>query len=164
MKIQDNFLTEKEFLNIQSTLMSSSFPWYYNPAVVTMEDLKEHFQFTHTFYSEYESNSEYIKLLHPLIDIIKPLSILRIKANLLTKTSEHVEHGLHVDCLPNVNSKITTGILYINTNNGYTKFKNGNKVQSIKNKYIEFDATELHTGSTCTDENTRIVINFNYIK
>jgi len=163
MKVYNNFIPKKEFLNIQSTLMSTNFPWYYNPTVVTMKD-KEHFQFIHNFYSDYEPTSAYIKLLDPFINIIKPLSILRIKANLLIKTLKNIEHGLHVDCLPNINSKITTGIIYINTNNGYTKFKNGTKIPSEENKYVEFDSNELHTGSTCTDENIRIVINFNYIK
>jgi hypothetical protein len=56
--------------------------------------------------------------------------------------------------------KINTGILYINTNNGYTKFKNGKKIKSKKNQYVEFDSKLEHTGSTCTDEDRRIVINF----
>ena len=57
-----------------------------------------------------------------------------------------------------------TGIFYVNDNNGYTKFKNGEISTSEKNKFIEFNSTNSHTGSSCTDENIRIIINFNYIK
>jgi hypothetical protein len=58
------------------------------------------------------------------------------------------------------NSK--TGIFYINTNNGYTKFKNKKLIKSEENKLIFFDSSKEHTGTTCTDELFRIVINFVY--
>ena len=64
---------------------------------------------------------------------------------------------MHID-----QPKGKTGIFYINTCNGYTKFKNGEKIKSEKNKYVEFDSILEHTGSSCTDEKRRIVINFNY--
>ena len=60
--------------------------------------------------------------------------------------------------------KIHTGILYVNTNNGYTKFSNGEIVKSEENKYVEFDSQLEHTGTSCTDQDYRIVINFNYLK
>ena len=55
-----------------------------------------------------------------------------------------------------------TGVLYMNNCNGYTKFKNGEKVLSEENKYVEFNSNLEHTGSSCTDEKRRVVINFNY--
>ena len=58
----------------------------------------------------------------------------------------------------------TTSIFYINTNNGYTKFKDGTKVESIANRMITFPANMEHCGTSCTDKNIRIVINFNYYK
>ena len=58
----------------------------------------------------------------------------------------------------------TTSIFYINTNNGYTKFENGEKVESVANRMVTFSTNLKHTGTSCTDERTRVVINFNYFK
>ena len=56
----------------------------------------------------------------------------------------------------------TTSIFYVNTNNGYTKFEDGTKVESVANRMITFPSNMKHTGTSCTDEKKRIVINFNY--
>ena len=45
-----------------------------------------------------------------------------------------------------------------------TKFSNGEIVKSEENKYVEFDSQLEHTGTSCTDQDYRIVINFNYLK
>ena len=58
--------------------------------------------------------------------------------------------------------KGTTGIFYVNTCNGYTRFKNNKIIKSKENTYIEFDSTLEHTGASCTDKKRRVVINFNY--
>lgn len=164
MKIFNNFLPEENFLHLQNNMMGSNFPWYYNDAVVDSKNSKGFFQFVHTFFLNNKQNSSYLTLLDPLINKIKPLTLLRIKANLLTRTEKNIEHGLHVDYFSSKSAKITTGIFYINTNNGYTKFNNGKKIKSEQNKYVEFNSDEMHTGSSCTDEKIRVVINFNYIK
>ena len=62
------------------------------------------------------------------------------------------------------NAKITTGIFYVNTSNGKTIFDTGEEVISEENKYAEVDSKKLHAGTTCTDKQRRLVINFNYIK
>ena len=49
----------------------------------------------------------------------------------------------------------------MNTNNGYTRFKKS-KVRSEENKMVIFNSKEEHTGSSCTDQEFRVVINFNY--
>jgi len=38
------------------------------------------------------------------------------------------------------------------------------KVESVANRLVEFDSNLEHTGSSCTDENIRVVINLNYFK
>ena len=93
---------------------------------------------------------------------MKYFTLVRAKANLLFKTDKIYEHGMHTDF--ENNTKVTTGIFYVNTNDGYTKFKNGTIINSEQNKYVEFDGNLEHTGSTCTNSKYRIVINFNYIK
>jgi hypothetical protein len=156
-----NFLKKEDFNTLKNNLMSFTFPWYMNKVV----DLKSNqYQLTHLFYRDSTINSEFYNLVRPIINIIKPISIIRIKANLLFKTEKIVEHGFHTDVEDSKNF-IKTGILYINKNNGYTKFKKDNsKILSEENKFVYFDSSYLHTGSSCTDEELRIVINFNFIK
>ena len=57
---------------------------------------------------------------------------------------------------------VETCIFYINNCNGYTKFKNNQIITSEENKLIQFDSKLEHTGSSCTDEKRRIVLNINY--
>jgi len=161
MKIYKNFLNTEEFNPIQETLSSAYFPWYYNEGVVKKND--GHAQLIHTFFDKDKNyiNSDYYTLLQPLLQKIKPFTLLRIKANLTLKTESPIEYGFHVD-FPL--SKITTALFYVNTNNGYTLFENKKKIKSVANTYVEFDSTLSHTGISSTDTLNRLVINFNYIK
>ena len=52
----------------------------------------------------------------------------------------------------------------MNTNNGYTTFKDGTKVDSVANRMIIFDSELDHTGTTCTDQKSRVIINFNFLE
>lgn len=161
IKIIDNFLPEKEFAYIQEAMMSAWFAWFYNDHVTFKEEdhLINNFQFTHAFFANYEKSNQY-QLIEPLIRKINPTGLVRVKANLGTRTEEHVEHGFHVDYdVPN----LTTAIFYINDNNGYTKFVDGKKVESKANRFIEFNSQKLHTGVSQTDTKARVAINFNYI-
>ena len=72
-----------------------------------------------------------------------------------------IRHGFHVDVPTDYDSK--TAILYLNTNNGYTEFENGQRVESVANRLVVFDSALKHTGTTCTDQKRRIVLNLNYI-
>ena len=163
MKVINNFLPEDTFKKLQDKLTSPFFPWYYNPIVVYKDDPRNHFQCIHFLYNHHSrGRSSFFEIIEPVIDIINPLSLLRVKANLVTRTDKIVEHSFHTDYKDD--ERITTGILYINSNDGYTKFKIGKTHKSEANKYIEFNSTKFHTGTTCTDEKVRIVVNFNYIK
>jgi hypothetical protein len=157
VKIINNCLKKEEFIHIQDLMTNNFFPWYITWGVAS--NGKHDYQFTHTFYYDSEVKSPYFNLLNNILEILKPSSLIRIKANLLTKTDKIIEHGYHIDTKIK-NSK--TGIFYINTNNGYTKFKNKKLIKSEENKLIFFDSSKEHTGTTCTDELFRIVINFVY--
>ena len=63
-----------------------------------------------------------------------------------------------------IDSNPKTAIFYINTNNGYTLFEDGTKVESVENRICIFPYYMKHTGTTCTDKNQRVVININYTK
>ena len=157
MKIYKNFLPKELFETLKDNIMGDYFPWYFNSGVNNLQD--EHFQFTFNFIKDHkwECWGTWKETMIPVLRQIKYNQMRRIKANLVTKTNEIIEHGYHTDY-----DTGTTGILYINNCNGYTKFKNGEKVFSEENKYVEFSSNLEHTGSSCTDEKRRVVINFNY--
>ena len=173
MKIEDNFLDQKEFDELQALMMGHDFAWYYKPSksiysgYFDYEDDLDNYQFIHIFYFNAVPHSNFFKTLKPIFEKIDPVSIWRAKANLLTRTPNIVEHEFHTDIgdLENYPEKLkqfTTSIFYINTNNGYTKFEDGTKVESIANRFVTFPANMKHRGTSCTDEKTRVVINFNY--
>ena len=152
-----NFLDKDSFKDIEEIFFSypNYFPWYLGPGKSFEGD--GHLQFVHLFFSENKINSSDFTKLDPILKILKPKTLIRIKANLLSKTDKIIEHPYHIDC-----KDCKTAIFYINTNNGFTKFKNGKTINSEKNKLIKFNSNLKHGGTTCTDTNVRIVINFNY--
>ena len=159
MIVKDNFLSEKEFKELQDLMLSQAFPWYYNDGV--NEPSEENlFQFTHMFFGgcfSWSSNYEMIvKLFKEKLDV---KCFIRIKANLTTITQKPVEQGFHTDLNDN-----TTAIFYLNTNNGYTEFENGKIVNCVANRLVEFDSNIKHQPITSTDSKRRVVINFNYYK
>ncbi len=157
MNIYKNFLSTKEFSKVKEKIMSDYFPWYFNEGVSYKKD--KHFQFTFTFLDEKGINcsKEMMNIINPILEKIKYNKVRAIKSNLLTQTKDIVEQGFHID-----QPKGTTSILYINNCNGYTKFKDGTKIKSEENKLIKFNSKLEHTGSSCTDQKRRVVINFNY--
>ena len=166
MKIEDNFLDQEKFDELQILMMGKDFAWYYNDTI-DYKRQKDKFQFTHMFYDEAAPRSSFINQINSIFEIIDPISLIRIKANLLTRTSNIVENAFHTDksILPEEKLKhLTTSIFYMNTNNGYTEFESGERVESVANRMIVFPANLKHRGTSCTDEKIRIVINFNYFK
>ena len=169
MKIEDNFLEQKEFDKLQVLMMGDNFAWYYKPTIDHQDDVNDvnKFQFVHMFYYNFAPCSPFIEKLQSILEKIQPTSLLRIKANLLTKTSNIIENEFHVDLGGMSKEKQkhwTTSIFYMNANNGYTKFEDGTKVESVANRIVTFPSNMRHTGTSCTDEKTRVVINFNYFK
>jgi hypothetical protein len=168
ISIVDNFLDQEEFDKLQTLMMGDSIAWLYLDGI----DYKDEpgnvgkFQFYHTFYDNAAARSNFLETLQPIINKIKPFSIWRIKANLLTRTPNIVVNSFHTDMmmLEEKMKQWTTSIFYMNTNNGYTKFEDGSVVESVVNRMISFPANMKHTGTSCTDEKTRVLINFNYFK
>ena len=155
----ENVLKKENFLTIKNTLEGNSFPWYFGKVLI--EKINNNFQFAHTFYDNFTVNSDFYALVVPIIEVLKPLSLIKIKANLLTQEKNIIEHGMHVD---HYHKNCKTAVYYVNTNDGYTKFSDETKISSEENKLLIFNSEEKHTGTTCTNVSRRIIINFNYIQ
>jgi len=172
-QIIDNFLPEDHFKNLYDFFMGTGMIWNYNDMVDYPGENEDQFQFTHTFFTSYEQKgfvSPLSDVVRPFLDLLKVKVLIKIKANLILKGESHMEGRFHYDHelvgsrLPDGTLTSYTAIYYINTNNGYTLFKDGNyKVDSVANRLVIFDSTKLHKAVNCTDERRRIVINFNYL-
>ncbi len=163
----DNFLEKKDHKKIKEVFYDLDFPWYYNDYKsfsknyfkndknILCDEVND-FQFTHVFYNDFEYKSRWD--ISPLIDKINPNALIRIKANLTTRTEEKQVYGFHCD----VDQICFTAIYYINSNNGKTLFEDQTEINSVENRIVIFDSQIKHTGTSCTDKNTRMLINLNY--
>lgn len=156
-QIIDNFLPKKNVNEIKNIMSSSIFPWYYNDGVSSSND--DDFYFTHIFYNNYSFQSSFVEtIVFPLLEKIKPKSLIRIKGNLYPRTKfKHINNS-HVD----YNFEHSGAIYYINSNDGNTILSDGTMVESIENRLLLFDPSKPHQSTHCTDENYRMNINFNY--
>ena len=166
--VKDNFFQPYKFNKIKTLMCGKSFPWFFNDGVNALAE-PHNFQFTHLLCIDDGINQTRESLMwENFRDIfmarMKIKKVYRIKANLTTKTVFHKGAGYHLDYNKNEHpGNLITSILYMNTNNGYTKFKKGGKVKSVANRMVTFDSNLEHDGYTCTNEERRIVVNFNYI-
>ena len=163
-EVIDNFLEPENFKILTDDILSTNsgfsvFPWYAQQGVtVTDGRNNDHWNLIHSFYQNYEIQSGFFKHLSDVIDKLQIKSLIRIKANLYPKTDKIIEHDFHAD----FDFSHKSGLYSLNTNNGCTIMEDGEKIESVANRMIIFDASKLHKSTTCTDENFRANIVFNY--
>lgn len=170
-QVIDNLISWSALESIQKTMLGPDFPWYLHHKVRKDIKLESHnelynFQFIHNFYSNYAPCSQFAEILNPILEAIDPAAIIRIKANLTAPTPEIIEYGMHTDygLGGTTNHSGKSAVFYLNSNNGYTVFEDGTKVDSVANRLLVFDPHMVHTGSSSTDSKNRAVINFNYFE
>jgi hypothetical protein len=122
MEIIDNFLTESEYQLIFDVLTSNEFPWFYNDSVDYDGQEIENFQFTHNFIRMehlHYSVTQTIQLMFPILDRLKPVHLLKLKANLNVRGDGGKIGKFHKDVGV---EGAKTAIFYVNTNNGYIEW------------------------------------------
>ena len=164
IEVIDNFLPIDLFLDISDFFFSSKFVWYWNE-FKTEKGMKygneldelDDFQYIHPFYNLNKPVSNVN--IQAFIDALNMKHIVKAKANSTIRTNSIIRYGFHTDVnLPDCK----TSIFYMNTNDGFTEFENGDRIESIANRMITFDSSFKHTGTSCTNKKRRIVLNFNY--
>ena len=157
IEIVDNFLPEEEFKSIQSFMMGGEFRWFYWKGRTTPDDGL--FMMGHIFYHpEVGCCSEDLDIWNTLMTKVGAKKCTRIKANLTFKTPTIETGPFHTDY-----EDMKTATFYINTNNGYTEFENGVRVNSVANRVCIFDSNLFHCGTTHSEGgHQRVVVNFNY--
>ena len=168
VKIRDGLLTEEEYEPIREFMMGDNIPWYYNPFITYTDESEQSVQFTHVFYSQARGAiSPGFDGLSPILNKLGLHHNIRIKANLQLCTEKPIKSDYHVDQslrygiteIPEPH--LTTIIYYVNTNNGYTEFETGEKVESVANRAVIFPNSCRHRGVSQTDTHYRTVINLN---
>ena len=158
IQVFDNFLPEQEWNDIWGFVTDAEFSWFYNRGVLDDQLDGAPYQFTHTLVRAFTGERSWAApLLEPILLALNYPSVTRAKLNLGPRDSIQREGGFHTD-MPDH----TTGIFYLNTTNGYTKFADGTVVEGIGNRFVEFDSNLEHTGVSHTDEQVRVVLNVNY--
>ena len=161
-QVIDNFLDDATFLHIQNEIYGQNFPWFQSDHVIFPPiDATDtwSWQLTHMFYYAGAPQTSKFSILEPILIKLNPSAIMRIKGNLVPRADKIIEHGFHTDIS---HFKGKTAVYYINSNNGFTVFDDGSKIESLANRMVIFDSTIKHTGTSCTDARNRCVINFNY--
>ena len=164
-EVIDNCLSDYHFKSITNTVLSPDFNWCFNDHVV--KEGTGDFQFTHNAFSckglaphsDREMWSPCYPLFRSVLEKLKASIVYKVKINLRPRTFFHRKSDYHVD---GQGPARRTAIYYVNTNNGWTRFKKGGKVKSVANRMVIFDSDLEHSGVSCTDEQRRVVVNFNY--
>ena len=158
LQVEKNFLDQNHFDKINSVIMGDDFPWYFNDQVTNEDVLNSYY--THTFVRDSIIKSKWFKILEELVKKLNCKGIVRMKVNSYPHTLKTIKHKYHVD----YTNSHKGCLFYLNSNNGYNYFKEGDKtIRPEKNKAVFFDPSKEHCSSTCTDQQRRVTININYL-
>jgi len=159
-QVIDGFLEETVFDQYISTLIHfrDKIPMYYVPYVAAPTN-NQSFYFVHDLYKHSLPTSNYFeRLVSPLMENIRTLSLIRAKVNWYPKTPEVVEHASHKDL--DIEHKVL--VFYVNSNDGFTRLGDDIVVESVANRALIFDGS-IHNSTTCSDQNLRCSINIDFI-
>ena len=162
MKLIPAVLTLGPYQELHIGLMDLKFPWYYHPHQATNKDAS---YFYHTFHWSHNIQSEHFELIIPLIEFLKPVAIVNIRANLVVNRFRQLKSAWHTDSYNSSKMNHKTAIYYVTANNGYTELKINKKITkipSVGNTMVQFDSNIKHRAVTQTNADRRVVININY--
>ena len=167
IQVIDNFLSERDFKPLRNVL-DSNIVWHYSevlPNSCLLCDKKYNYQYVHGVWCG-QPESPYYKDIFPIIQKLNVRSLIRAKFNSICREEEIVIHGYHYDINfhdhPRGFGDSKTAVFYLNTNNGFTIFEGGTKVESVANRCVIFPAHYKHSGTTCTDVHRRLALNLVY--
>ena len=132
--------------------------------LIENEDKKvgNYFFFVHTLYDnqtfQHFKDKNVFEIMNPITSKLKVKELIRVKINSYPNQGKLIEHTWHED----TDYKHNGCLFALNTCNGYTKFKDGTKVESVANRAILFDPSIEHTGTNTTNAPRRINLNINY--
>ena len=168
VQIFNNFLDKEVFLEIKKFIMSPRCQWRYVNYIAHKDgrDNDNDGYFVHSFkdchpqtFVDRYPESPHFPLIVKILDKIKYQNILRIRSSLYPRRDVQKPDPFHIDY--DFPHKVC--IFYVNTNNGYTMFENGEKIPSVENQLATFDGNEKHCSVVQTDTSARYIVNINIL-
>ena len=172
LKVIDNFLSENDFqMLVNNTINRNDGGQIPLRVVSNVENWKK--EETEDYWSWYMINMVYTrdspqneicgKIYEMFVPKFKQFAnfktLIRIKINAYPYTNVVKEHKKHID----FEYKHIGAVFSLNTCDGYTKFADGTKVESIANRIVFFDASKKHQSTTTSNAKLRYNINFNFL-
>jgi hypothetical protein len=157
MKIIDNFLNEEEFATFKNLILDKELPWFFAPTVADSNDFSDSY-FIHTLYNNFTVNSSFFSLLQPILKKLEAKALIRCRILRYVGREKLIEHNKHTD----FDFPHNTCILYLNTNDGFTRLHDNSCVQSVENRALISDGSLEHNSTNCTNANFRLVLTINY--
>lgn len=151
-KIQNNFIEhELDFLQIKNFILTQ-YPFYYVPK-------DDGFIFTHLLFSDNEIKSNYLNMLRPIYAKLDLKALIRVRVNIFPNLNgEFIEYKSD----PDLNYPHKKAIIFLNTNNGYTKLENKEKIESLENTALLLENCGEHIDTNCTNDKIRCNIMIEY--
>jgi hypothetical protein len=167
---------------IHSIVADVSFSWEFFPQVVSLDPTGIFFQFVHKIVDNEKITDEktFTEVCKKIIDFIqinlgiKVLRAMRIKANLMVKSSftdSELIHLLHKDLMDgdneyNSKKKFVSLVYYVEDSDGDTVILDDDKrsilkrSSPIKGNFVLFDSTRWHRSTPPKLNKRRVIINF----
>ena len=171
LKVIDNFLPENDFNTLINTTINrrDGFQTEFrvisnveNPGVHD-ENYWSWYLVNMIYYEDIPQNEIYPNICNLFIPRFQHIAnfktMIRIKMNAYPHTDVVKEHEKHID----FDYEHTGAIFSLNTCDGYTKFSDGTKVESLANRIVFFDASKKHQSTTTSNAKLRYNINFNFL-
>tara|TARA_A100001391_G_scaffold39078_1_gene21650 strand:+ start:467 stop:958 length:492 start_codon:yes stop_codon:yes gene_type:complete len=161
LQVIDNFIERSKWNQFRNILTSSDINWFYQKHMVQTGKNPDNFYFAHIFFHKNTINSPfYDPFIVECLERLKVAATISVRANMYLRTGERYYSNWHTD---NKLKGATTAVLYVNSNDGGTEFKDTNEfVQSEENRIVIFPSETQHRVKTQLSTPNRIVINFNY--
>ena len=170
LKIIDNFLTDNDFNLLVSNTVGRNDGHQVQFRVVSnvenfgaIEENWSWYMINMLYSTDTPQNEICGKIYEMFVPKFKKLAnfktMIRIKMNAYPYTNVVKEHKEHID----FNYEHIGAVFSLNTCDGYTKFSDGTKVESVANRIVFFDASKYHQSTTTSNAKLRYNINFNFL-
>ncbi len=157
MQVINQFLNPSVFSELKNQVTDKNFPWYFPHTPGEPEQYVNLSYYDHQFHPSV--TPKLMQCLVKCTNQLNAIAILRVKFNATPRNAP--DQIWHTDWKLSTPSK--TCVIYLNTCDGYTKFSDGTKVESVANRIVFFDASKHHQSSTTSNAKLRYNINFNFL-
>ena len=163
MQVTEDFLQEEYYDHLNEIITSTQFPWMFQKRVANIgEDPEEdlnHYYFVHSLFFQNKVESPLYDDFLYLFQSLNVQFLHRARVLMFVNQGEQYVHDRHVDHTTNCK----TALIYMNTNDGFTDFETGERVESVKNRLLLFDGSIPHSSSTPTNTKERLLLSVTYI-